>query len=102
MPVWVVYQIHISQIGARYLTDISKAFRSKKGISDYIYSNIMAGNKITIESQVIFIDQHSDKIFYSTKKNNLGYYNYNRYYTTEAAARSDSSTDIEIKEKALE
>jgi hypothetical protein len=97
MPIWILFDIHISMQGNRYRTSIKKAFRSKKGLADFLLSEALSGRVPVYETEMVFVEQNLQKIFYATRKNGLGYYNYDHYFSREIdeTRKSDENTMIE-------
>lgn len=102
IPVWVVFNVHVSQMGNRYKTGISKAFREKRGASDYIYTVMMSKASVPLEIEVAFVDKDSSKVFYALRRNNLGYSNYDQLFKNESQANVSTGEDIQIKEVDIE
>jgi len=97
MPIWVVFDIHISMQGNRYRTSIKKAFRNKKGLADFLLSEALSGKVPVYETEVVFIEQDLKKIFYATRKNGLGYYNYDHCFSSEVNTTPSSGENTMIE-----
>ncbi|MCB0524515.1 MAG: hypothetical protein H6576_03985 [Lewinellaceae bacterium] len=103
MPVWAIYYIHTSQLGNRHKTQIVKAFKNGKGAADFIYSQALAGKPVNNYSlEIIFIDQASEELYYSTRQNTIGYWNYYEYYSNKETAAASASDNIKIEQVVIE
>ncbi len=102
MPIWIVYEIHISQLGNRLRLSIKKAFRNKKNLADFLLSESMSGRIPVFETEVVFIKENSEKVYYAKRKNNLGYYNFDCCFLGEAEANNASKENIMVEKTLIE
>ena len=101
-PIWVVFEIHVSMQGNKYRTGILEAFKTKKALADFLLNISMTNQLNRAEPELVFIEQGSKFLFYSTVKNNLNYFNFGEIYLNESATVDKTSENrtierIEIK-----
>lgn len=102
MPVWVVYEIHISASLNRIVTGIGYASREKLRVMEYMFSKAAPNRIVPHEVALIFVDKNSEYVYYRTSKNNLGYYNYSRWYKSENEANENIGTYESVNKVPIE